>query len=269
VDGSVGGAGVRIVTSWEEAERAYARLSRPAVTAIMLKHLLINRDPYPVLPWLLRECSPVSVQSFVRGRPANIMLACWKGDVLAAVCVEALSTQGPTGASTVVRVINNAEISSAARLLARKLQISGFCGLDFMLDDRTGAAYLIEMNARSTQLGHLRLGPGRDLPEAMRARLLDLPPRETIPLTTNDTIAFFPQAWLADANNAYLRSAYHDVPWEEPELVRELVRHPWTKRGMLARILTRYYTNPVGRTERVPPLVPGRLECVVREQRLN
>jgi hypothetical protein len=139
-----------------------------------------------------------------------------------------------------------------------------------MIDDRTGAAYLIEMNARSTQLGHLRLGRGRDLPEAMRARLLDLPPRESNPITTNDTIAFFPQAWLSDARSAHLRSAYHDVPWQEPELVRELVRQPWTKRGMLARVLSKYYLNSTERSERVsPPLVPGPLECVVREQRLN
>jgi hypothetical protein len=40
-------------------------------------------------------------------------------------------------------------------------------------------------------------------------------------VTENDTIALFPQEWIRDPHSSFLRSAYHDIPWEEPELVRD------------------------------------------------
>ena len=58
----------------------------------------------------------------------------------------------------------DAEMSNAAERIARKLKLSGTHGFDFMLEDATGSAYLIEINPRSTQVGHLTLGPGGTSP---------------------------------------------------------------------------------------------------------
>jgi len=33
-----------------------------------------------------------------------------------------------------------------------------------------------------------------------------------------------------------LRSGYHDVPWDEPQLVRELLQKPWPERQWLSRL---------------------------------
>jgi hypothetical protein len=43
---------------------------------------------------------------------------------------------------------------------------------------------------------------------------------ESPKVTEKDTIALFPQEWLRNPASAFIRSGYHDVPWEEPELVR-------------------------------------------------
>jgi hypothetical protein len=43
-------------------------------------------------------------------------------------------------------------------------------------------------------------------------------------ITPHDTIALFPQEWLRDAKSPFLRSAYNDIPWEEPELLKACVR---------------------------------------------
>jgi hypothetical protein len=43
-------------------------------------------------------------------------------------------------------------------------------------------------------------------------------------------VAYFPQAWQSDSNCRWLEEGYHDVPWTEPELVRELVKIPQTNR---------------------------------------
>jgi hypothetical protein len=129
----------------------------------------------------------------------------------------ALGTQGPTGASTIVEAIDHAEMSAAAASLAERLELSGFHGLDFILDD-DGAASLIELNPRATQVCHLRIGCGDSLVDA----LVGNEASDRI-AAAGTTIALFPQAWSADPTNALLRTAAHDVPWEEPELLHELL----------------------------------------------
>jgi ATP-grasp domain len=131
---------------------------------------------------------------------------------------------GPSGHATVLRLIENAEMSSAAERIARKLKLSGTHGFDFMLEDRTGSAYLIEINPRATQVGHLTLGLGRDIPAALHSAVTGNSVRPALKVTNDDTIALFPQEWLRDPASTYLQSAYHDVPWDKPDLIRACVR---------------------------------------------
>ena len=49
-------------------------------------------------------------------------------------------------------------------------------------------------------------------------------------VTEKDTIALFPQEWIRDPESAFLRSGYHDVPWEEPELLHDCVNN-WQKQS--------------------------------------
>jgi predicted ATP-grasp superfamily ATP-dependent carboligase len=102
------------------------------------------------------------------------------------------------------------------------LSLSGFFGLDFVIEDATGATYLIEMNPRCTPLTHLRLGVARDMIGALSAQLTGKPLSEPVSITQNKLIAYFPQALLR--NREFLSSSYHDVPETEPELIQELCR---------------------------------------------
>ena len=61
-----------------------------------------------------------------------------------------------------------------------------------MLEEQTGSPYLIEVNPRATQVGHLTLGPGRDLPAAFYAALTGEAIQEAPKVTENRTIALFP-----------------------------------------------------------------------------
>jgi hypothetical protein len=123
----------------------------------------------------------------------------------------------------------------AAERLARRLGLSGFFGLDFVIEDGTGIVWLIEMNPRVTPLCHLRFGQGRDLVEALSAQLSGRPVRETASVSDNDVIAYFPQAMYWERNSELLSSSFEDVPFDDPDLVRELRRLPWPDRGILAR----------------------------------
>ena len=235
VDGTWGGAGVARVDSLAEAERAFARLSGRVGALRALKRLAVNRDPFWLLPWLHGERPVVNVQAFVAGRPANCVVSCRQGEVLAIIQAEVMATRHPTGPAAVVRIVDQAEMAAAARRIVARCGMSGFCGLDFVIEEATGALHLIEMNPRITPLGHLALDRGRDPVGAWVARQVGRggPPRA--PTTAAEVVAFFPQAWWLDPANPDLATAYHDVPWTEPGLVRELVRlSPWD-RGWLAR----------------------------------
>jgi hypothetical protein len=239
VDGSWGGLDVAVVHTPEQAEAARARLARRLDAAQALKRLLLARDAFYLRPWLARAVPRVNVQRYVRGRPANSLAACWQGEVLAAIHVEVLQSHGELGASTTVRAVAHPDMARATEVLVRRLGLSGFCGLDFMIEDGTGDAHLIEMNPRATPICHLALGAGRDPVAALAARARGAPPPSPAPVTDNPVIAFFPAAWLTAPQSELLRGGYHDVPWEDPALVRELMRPPYADRGLSARLLAR------------------------------
>ena len=235
MDDTSGGDGVYLTRSASEAAAAFRRTRFEATLAVAFKRLVVNRDPMALWSWRRRRRQTgVTLQQFVRGTPANIMVACWRGKILAELSVRTLSSQGATGASLVVQVIADPQLSRAAALLAGHLKMSGFFGLDFILEQGTGAAYLIEMNPRCTQLGHLKIAPG-DLAGALYAALIGRErPRATQPIVS-DTIAFFPQAFLWGAQTVFLERVHHDVPWEQRHLVRALLQEPWPNRHWLAR----------------------------------
>jgi len=242
-DGTWGGSGVAIVDSLPSAVAAFRRLSQPIGAGAAWKRCLINRDPVALWSWKRRESPRITFQEFIPGRPANSMIACWQGEILGIVSVEVVASQGATGAATVVRLIQNEEMERAAQLLARRFMLSGFHGLDFVLEQNTGAAHLIEINPRCTQLGHLRLANQGDLAGALSAKLRNQPipavtdPQDCLP---GDTVAFFPQAIPWNPTSRHPRDGKHDVPWEEPALVLELLRGPWPERQSLSRIYHRY-----------------------------
>lgn len=230
--GSWGGAGIRVVRDRTAAAAAIRALSRPLGAARALKRLVVNRDGFWIAPWLAGRTPEVVVQGFVAGTPANIAVACDRGEVLAAIAVRVLRTQGPIGPAAVAEVVEHPEMLAAARRLARRLNLSGLHGLDFMLD-AAGAAWLIEMNPRATQLCHI--GGGASLAAALVGRLRGAPAPRAAPAPAGARVLFFPQAWRIDPASPLLRTAAHDVPWEEPALVEDLMLPPWPNRGRLAR----------------------------------
>jgi predicted ATP-grasp superfamily ATP-dependent carboligase len=242
LDGTWGGEGVAIVHSQAEAIRGFRSTFGAAKIGVAWKRFLINRHPVALWFTRKRKSKSVTIQEFIPGRPATTMFACWDGEVLASITVEVLASQGATGSAIVVRLLKHDEIERAARLLARQFKLSGFHGLDFILEEGTGSAYMIELNPRATQLGHLSFYSHDDLAGVMAAKLgeaIAYPVASQV-RCQKDTVAFFPQAFKANPKSAYLTQAYHDVPWEEPALVRELLRDSWPDRQFLNRIFRNF-----------------------------
>jgi hypothetical protein len=230
-DRTSGGDGVRIARTREDAQRALRALQAPPRLARAVKRALLGQDRTFILPFLRRTRYVVNVQAFVVGRDATSLIACWKGTVLADLHFEVVSKQNVAGPATVLRLIENAEMSLAARKMARRLNLSGLHGFDFMLEESTGNAYLIEINPRATQVGHLALGLGRDLPAALYAAVTGEAIHEAPKVTDSDTIVLFPQEWIRNPTSAFLHSGYHDIPWGEPALIRACL-HSYRKQGI-------------------------------------
>lgn len=235
-DGTSGGEGVRVVRTAAEAQHAFRKLQAPPLLARALKRALLDQDRTLIMPSLRRRRPAVSAQAFVAGHEATSTIACWKGTVLASLHFEVLRKCSAAGHATVVRLIENAEVSSAVEKAVRRLGLSGLCGFDFMLEASTGNAYLIEINPRATQVAHLALGAGRDLPAALYGAVSGHKSPVTAAATANHTIALFPHEWARDPQSEFLRTGYHDVPWNTPELVHACIRRSrkqslWYSRG--------------------------------------
>lgn len=178
------------------------------------------------------------LQSFVPGSPAFRTLAAWKGRVIAGVSFVAEQTDpAPVGASTVVRHIENDEMECAAATMTAALGCSGFVSFDFMLDQKTGRAALIEMNPRSVSSTHLGAIFGHDICGAFAAKLSGAPPPAPQPAQTTAAVALFPKELERDPDSPYLQfpDFIHDVPKEDPVLLEAYLRRLAALHPILAK----------------------------------
>lgn len=238
-DGSWGGRGVRVVRTLSDAQQAWVELSQRPTYVELVKRLSLNRERAWILADWKHSRPSIMVQSHIHGRPANCAVVCWQGKLLAGIAVEVLQALGPTEPAIVVQVVEGKEMLRAAELLAKRLNLSGFLGLDFMIEEGTGSAYLIEMNPRCTPPCPLALGKGRDLLTALQVKLANLPLKDRKPVTERSRITYFPRSGKSANEGAEpipLESTYYDVPQGEPGLVQALL-HPWSLRSYLGQAL--------------------------------
>jgi hypothetical protein len=142
----------------------------------------------------------------------------WRGQVLSGLSgIKRETHPFPTSPSSVVEFIDHEEMRNAAQTLVAALGFSGFASLDFQLD-ADGKAHLIEFNPRPTPICHLGEVLGRDLCKCLADALRGQAVPDVEAMNLPRTVALFPQEWARDAESPYLASAYHDVPWDDPEL---------------------------------------------------
>ena len=164
----------------------------------------------------------VMLQSYVPGTPAFRNVAAWKGQILTGVSFIAEQVHPePTGASTVIRQIENVEMDQAASRITAALGFSGFVSYDFIVDRDSGAAWLIEVNSRCTGSTHLGRLWDLDVCGALSALLKGTSTTPLPSLIRPAAVALFPKELERDPESFYVRSpaVYHDVPVDEPHLL--------------------------------------------------
>ncbi len=212
-----GGAGVSMIHDQSQLFTAYCAATLKATAKRMVLGIAGNgasADP------------PLVAQAFVPGVLAMRAVACADGEVLAGVNFACERQHPPvTGASTVIRQLDHAEMEASAKAIVARLGCSGFVGFDYMCD-ADGKAHLIEMNARPIGSGHLGARFGHDVYGSYLARLKgEAAPAAAPTLEPGQCIALFPrelqrvtQSGEAEVDPGIL----HDVPWDDP---RALARH--------------------------------------------
>ena len=159
------------------------------------------------------------LQTYVTGRTPMRAVIAFRGRVLAGLSAIKVETHpAPTGPSAVVQFIEHAEMRQTAQKMVAALGYSGFASLDFILDD-AGAAHLIELNSRPTPICHLGEHLGRDLCKSLRRALEGEIDADSDPHGLPKKVALFPQEWVRDQSSPHFSDAFHDVPWDEPDLV--------------------------------------------------
>ncbi|WP_281784578.1 ATP-grasp domain-containing protein [Sinimarinibacterium flocculans] len=234
-DRSWGGQGVAVVRDLAQARAALHLVSHPSWCSA-LGEWILRRDPAPLLRRLQGQRPAVTIQRYIDGQAANRAVACWQGQTLAGISALVLRSRSGTGPATVVRIIDNAQMTDSALRLVETLGLSGLCGFDFVIERASGTAYLIEINPRATPVCHLPLGVDQDLPVALLNRLYERQRPLRYEPIGGAAIALFPGEWQRDPCSPFLHEAHHDVPWGECDLVRECLSPPWEERGLAARL---------------------------------
>lgn len=217
-DGTWGGDGVAVVRDRDEALQAWRRLVNPP-SLLRSAVRAIRRSDVHFLRAALDATPPaISLQQFIPGEPVTTSFACWQGKLLAANHFQTLAAQQANGPASVLQRIDDSDMQEFAVRLAARFELSGLHGLDYMRDAE-GRVHLIEINPRSPQTSYLSFGAGHDLVSMLvsRADGTGHAPRARVP---GDVVALFPQEWLRDPTSPYLTSAFHDVPWDDPGLIR-------------------------------------------------
>jgi len=221
-DGSWGGEGVVVARDREAAHAAFRKLSNPPSRVRSLARALRRRDPHFLIDAVRPQARAISVQRFVEGTPAASAFAAWRGGIVGSIAYDVLVADGAIGPPNVIRRVDCAEIETASRAAAARFGLSGLHGMDF-IRNRDGKAHLLEINPRGTQGGTLAFGPGRDLPAALATAAFGnvTGMRRAI---ANDTVVLFPRMWRNDSASPWLRCGHHDVPWDDPAVLRAALR---------------------------------------------
>ena len=220
-----GGAGTHVVPSMSAARKIIRRTGSPPNLATVMGQLVVEGDRAAMGEWLRAMRPGLSAQRPVPGVAASTVAACWAGEVVALISVQALPGSGDsTHPPAKVEIIDNGQMVRTARILAEKLGLSGFQDFRFILDADSGQVTLIEINPYCVAPVYLNAGPGHDPVDAFCRRWLGREPVAQAPVHPGRLIAYFPESWAADPSDPVLETGAYDVPVQDPQLVDHVIR---------------------------------------------
>jgi predicted ATP-grasp superfamily ATP-dependent carboligase len=179
-----------------------------------------------ILPKLAPKIeNSISIQQYIKGQISMFAFVAAEGKILSYIPVNKVcSFPGETGPSSVVRTIECQEMYEFAQKIVAATGYNGFGAFDFILEEKTGLPYVIEFNIRPVPICHLGKRLGADMCKALVEYLENGTCENEQVIKSDFIIALFPNEYQRDANSSYLREHYHDVPLDEPKLIKAINR---------------------------------------------
>jgi hypothetical protein len=259
-DQSYGGLCVRIANSDADVRATVWELQTPPTWRSIFRRFfgaILGSEALGPLRLPLRRTT--SLQQYIPGRPSNRAVICWKGKVLAGISVEVVEVTHESGPASVVRLIDHSEMTIVAEHMVKRLDLSGFVGFDFVLDSGN-QAWIIEMNPRVTPICHFSLADGTSLAGSLYTQMTGLRPLSRLAPINGGLIALFPNEIVRSPSSEHLQSCEHDVPWNEPDVVRSVLDRA-LRTGIWRRVRTfleRYLPAAIGALVRLRLADPRR-----------
>lgn len=163
----------------------------------------------------------ISLQQYIEGRVGLAPFCAKDGNLYAQNPMLKFKTHpGKTGPTSVALGFFNSRINQYVEIVVKNFQYTGFGSLDFIVDDKEDV-YVIELNPRPVPTCHFGKNiVANDLCETLykglNSRPIDLKAYRPF------TVALFPNEKKRDPNSPYLTDVYHDIPVDDPDLVRVL-----------------------------------------------
>jgi len=165
-------------------------------------------------------------QAYVAGPAQSYPAAAWKGALLAGYAgVRVVGGPDPKAPPTVNRYRYDARLRDLTSRLAVGFGISGFFSPEFVVDNRTGEPYLLDINRQVVREAHGGGDIGVDHWLALHAALQGTAAATRADLDEGEehVTVHFPQEWLRDPQSHWLRECPVDVPWDDPELIEAML----------------------------------------------
>jgi biotin carboxylase len=207
--------------------RIYDQMGDLATDLEKLFHLaFLRKGKREVEAWLKNPLSKVdnfwSIQEYIQGDTAMFVFLAQKGKILGSLPLYKKQTfPDETSPSSVIQSFECPEMVAFAEKLVQKIEFNGFGSIDFIMDAKTERPYVIEFNPRPVPACHLGKQFNVDfcqlLADSLQGR--SLAPSKLI---APHTVALFPNEYCRDPESPYLKTAFHDVPWEDQGLMAAL-----------------------------------------------
>ncbi len=164
----------------------------------------------------------ISLQKYIKGVAGLAPFYARNGVLLASNPMLRLETYpNSIGATSVSRGFYNEDVIKYVETVVRNLSYNGFGSLDFMVDEKTNEIFVIELNPRPTPCTHFSSSlvthdlcdifyRGFNQKDIQTKKIKDF------------TVAMFPYEKIRDPESPYLKEAFHDIPIDDPHLLKVL-----------------------------------------------
>lgn len=169
------------------------------------------------------------VQKYVAGEIYAVAISGVTGQPAAAFSfIKHVKMFGPHGQASVLKYAPRDDLLAHAAQMFASLELNGFAGFDYIVDPN-GRAWLMEINQCIVPKSHFSSCFGVDLAASMLAMVRGEPipaPRDP----SHEYVALFPNEWLRDPQSPFLHQAFHDAPWEDPQVLSALIQNQIDRR---------------------------------------